>query len=266
MSNPYRIDGPAVISFSGGRTSGYMLRKILDAYDGALPEDVHILFANTGKEREETLEFVRDCETNWGARIHWLERGAEVAHATASRNGEPFAALIAERKFLPNPVTRYCTTELKIRPMKAWMLSRGYEHWTNVVGIRADEPRRVSKLRAGEGKDRWDVALPLADAGATEADILSFWAAQPFDLRLKSYEGNCDLCFLKGAQKRQRIMTDRPSAADWWIEQEERIKARFRSDTPSYRALLEATQKQIRMFDDADLADCLCHEGTTEAA
>lgn len=29
--DPFLIEGPAVISFSGGRTSGYMLRRILDA-------------------------------------------------------------------------------------------------------------------------------------------------------------------------------------------------------------------------------------------
>ena len=32
--NPYLIEGPAVISFSGGRTSGYMLKHILDAHGG----------------------------------------------------------------------------------------------------------------------------------------------------------------------------------------------------------------------------------------
>ena len=54
----YRVEGPALISFSGGRTSGFMLWHILDAYDGKLPDDVHVCFANTGKEREETLRFV----------------------------------------------------------------------------------------------------------------------------------------------------------------------------------------------------------------
>lgn len=73
MTSPYLIEGPALISFSGGRTSGYMLWHILDAHGGALPADVHVCFANTGKEREETLRFVHDCETHWGVRIHWLE-------------------------------------------------------------------------------------------------------------------------------------------------------------------------------------------------
>ena len=71
--NPYRITGPALISFSGGRTSAYMLWHILDAHDGKLPDDVHVCFANTGKEREETLRFVHECATRWGVRVRWLE-------------------------------------------------------------------------------------------------------------------------------------------------------------------------------------------------
>ena len=61
MSDPYLIQGPALISFSGGRTSAYMLKQIIDAHRGKLPDDVHVAFANTGKEREETLRFVNEC-------------------------------------------------------------------------------------------------------------------------------------------------------------------------------------------------------------
>lgn len=41
MSDPFLIEGPAAISFSGGRTSALMLRRILDAHGGTLPPDVH---------------------------------------------------------------------------------------------------------------------------------------------------------------------------------------------------------------------------------
>lgn len=59
--NPYRITGPALISFSGGRTSAFMVWNILQAHGGTLPDDVVVAFANTGKEREETLRFVHEC-------------------------------------------------------------------------------------------------------------------------------------------------------------------------------------------------------------
>jgi len=119
MTNPYLIESPALISFSGGRTSGYLLRRIIDAFGGRLPPDVLPCFANTGKEMPETLDFVRDCGERWDVAIVWLEynpalpeKFERVSPATASRKGEPFERLLVNRGMLPNPVTRFCTSEL----------------------------------------------------------------------------------------------------------------------------------------------------------
>lgn len=262
-TNPFQIDGPAVISFSGGRTSGYMLRRILD--EGLRP-DVHVLFANTGEERIETLDFVHEIEVRWGVPIWWLEYSPSVSvrcvdYVTASRNGEPFDALIDLRKCLPNPAQRWCSQELKIRVMRNWMLTFGYERWDSVVGIRADEPKRVAAMREQHTirNERWDVVLPLADAGVTVADVMTFWAAQPFDLQLKPYEGNCSICFLKHVNKRERIAKDRPDLLTWWVEKERQTGQFFRRDEPEY-AMLPMIGN---LFDDADLclpdaSDCTC--------
>lgn len=297
--NPYKVDGPAVISFSGGRTSGLMLARCVEA---GLGPDVHVLFANTGKEFEETLVFVDRCARDFGVHVHWVEYpegphdtvprfGIDAARAidedphacmalanaglwlgpsgcrevnftSASRRGEPFEALIAKRKFAPNPVARFCTQELKIRVMRDWMRARGYEHWTNVVGLRADEPRRVAK-RESSRETRWDLHYPLYDAGVTVEDVRAFWRCQPFDLELQPWEGNCDLCFLKGRKKRERIMRDRPESADWWIAQEEAV-GRFRADAPPYRRLKVLAEQPMLPFADGyldgldDLGDCEC--------
>lgn len=240
--NPFQIEGPAVISFSGGRTSGYMLRRILD--EGLQP-DVFVIFADTGKERAETHDFIQSCAVRWNVGIVRVERPGT------------FTQLITDRKFLPNPVTRFCTQELKIRPMRDYMLLHGYEHWTNVVGIRADEPRRVAKMREAAEKrsERWDIALPLAEAGVTLAEVDSFWKRQTFDLRLQPHEGNCDLCFLKGLGKRRQIIRDRPDLAAWWIEQEQRTGGTFRSDAPTYAQIAA----QPDLFADSDaLIECYC--------
>ena len=98
MADPLLIEGPAYVSFSGGRTSGYMLRKIMDAHGGTLPADVHVLFANTGDEMPATLDFVRDCAERWAVPIHWVEYALTpdeptyeiVSYVSASRDGEPF--------------------------------------------------------------------------------------------------------------------------------------------------------------------------------
>lgn len=265
--NPYLITGPALISFSGGRTSGYMLKHVLDAHGGTLPDDVVVTFANTGKEREETLRFVHDCGSHWGVRIRWLEwrgdgnRFEEVGFNSASRQGEPFAALIAKKNYLPNSVTRFCTQELKIRVMRDFAKSLGWRRWTNIIGLRYDEGHRVLKAldRNESGKEPWRNAMPLSRAKVTKADVMAFWKEQPFDLALKSYEGNCDLCFLKGRSKLAALIRENPGMADWWIEQERIVMARKESGNRfadfKYADLADAVDRQGFLFDVPDADD-----------
>jgi len=155
MSDPFKIIEPTCISFSGGRTSAYMLWRVLQS-NGGLPDEAIVCFANTGKEDEATLKFVHDCETQWNVPIVWLEyaeaeeskdRFKVVTYETASRNGEPFEAMIARKKFLPNSVMRFCTTELKITPIARYMESIGHQEFETFAGIRADEPKRIVRLR-----------------------------------------------------------------------------------------------------------------------
>jgi 3'-phosphoadenosine 5'-phosphosulfate sulfotransferase (PAPS reductase)/FAD synthetase len=132
VQDPFKITEPTVISFSGGRTSAYMLWRILQS-NGGLPAEAKVVFANTGKEEEATLKFVKDCQDNWGVPITWLEYRkdkplfVEVTFETASRNGEPFEQLIQKRKYLPNPVSRFCTVELKVRTMHRYLKANGWK-------------------------------------------------------------------------------------------------------------------------------------------
>lgn len=269
MIDPFLISGPALISFSGGRTSAYMLWRILQAHGGTLPPDVYAVFANTGKEREETLRFVHECGERWGVPVHWVEwRDAkpafsEVDFSTASRNGEPFSALIRKRGYLPNAVTRFCTITLKIQPMGKLMQSLGYERWINVVGLRHDEGHRCLKAYARnlDTKERWTTFLPLDKGKITKRDVMTFWAKQDFDLELEhEYEGNCDLCFLKSVQKKKRIIRDGKASPDWWIAQEVAVTsiarkagARFVTEY-SYADLAREVHQQPLLIDD-DLVD-----------
>ena len=49
--------GNVQISFSGGRTSGFMLHQILEANNG-LPDCSKVIFSNTGREMPQTLDYV----------------------------------------------------------------------------------------------------------------------------------------------------------------------------------------------------------------
>ena len=278
MSNPYKIEGPALISFSGGRTSAFMLWNILQAHGGVLPDDIYVTFANTGKEAPETLDFVHEVEQKWGVKIYWLElyfgeerpvyRTKIVDYETASRNGEPFEALLDRRKYLPNPVTRFCTSELKIKVMSRFMRKlQGYKNWYNVIGLRYDEPRRVAS--ALKQYEAWTNITPMNDAKHTVEDVSEFWRKQNFDLKLtnangKTPAGNCDLCFLKGMDTTISILKERPEMADWWIKQEQKFGehegATFRKDRPNYIKLVEISKTQQDLFGDDHQMTCFCHD------
>lgn len=264
MTNPYLIEGPALLSFSGGRTSAYMLKQILDAHGGTLPADVYVCFANTGKEREKTLRFVHECGSRWAVHIHWLEasphqRGAprrmkpedrfvEVGFNSASRNGEPLIEVMKRKQFVPNVAMRFCTIETKIKVMQDFMKSRGHREYLNAVGIRADEVRRVAKAqkRNESGEQGYTTIWPLLKAGVTSREVWKFWLGantdpkkltaplpQGFDLGLYPYEGNCDGCFLKGREILKHQERERPGYLQWWIDAEQQLRGVTRDPTMS---------------------------------
>jgi 3'-phosphoadenosine 5'-phosphosulfate sulfotransferase (PAPS reductase)/FAD synthetase len=278
MKNPYHIIDPAIVSFSGGRSSGYMLKHILDAHGGTLPDDVKVVFSNTGREMPETLDFVQECGERWGVHVVWLEYDPEsefstkiVSHNEASRNGEPFKKIIDKKGFLPNPVTRFCTVELKIRRSYNYAFKMlGWPKWVSVIGFRADEMRRVEKM--ANSRERWTNAAPMAEAGVTKRDVQAFWDRQPFDLRLPNVNGstplgNCDLCFLKGEATIRGIIREKPDLAQWWIEAEAEAEARaskpdgakFRIDRAPYASMLEDSKTQIDWIAaQEESLDCAC--------
>ena len=289
MINPYKIDGPAIISFSGGRTSAYMLYHIIQAHHGKLPKDLYVIFANTGKECPETLDFVRDCQEKWDVSIVWLEfdwHGGDeqitkiVTYDTASRNGEPFTKMIQYFKtrtelntpgkydkdsaLLPNPVARFCTDKLKIVRINSYMKQQGIKIYDTVLGLRYDEPRRVAKQKSKNTQKKFNLT-PLYEAKATKQDVNDFWRKQNFDLNLpiidnETPHGNCDLCFLKSRKKINQIIKEDKSKADWWAETEENFNNRFRTDRPSYRELITLVDVQQEFEFDDDNMDCFCHD------
>ena len=276
--NPFTIIEPTVISFSGGRTSAYMLWRVLEANGGKLPDEAIVCFANTVKEEEATLRFVRDCEVNWDVKIHWIEyqyaekpadRWKLVDFETANRDGTPFFELIDQNGslYLPNPVARICTAKLKIRPIHNFIKSLGFDHNENMdwVGIRYDEQRRAAKIDRSR--------TPLVTAKVTKETVGEFWRNQSFDLGLPNMNGvtmhgNCDLCFLKPTRQIVSLIREKPERADWWIKMENHAQssnktygdgAKFRKDRPSYARLKEFALLQQELFDPTEeTIPCFC--------
>ncbi len=231
-------DGNVQISFSGGRTSAYMLYKILEANQG-LPKRAKVIFTNTGREMNETLDFIQECSNRWNVHVTWLEYDEidgkntfkEVSHNSASRNGEPFDKLIDKYGRLPNALQRFCTGVLKIQTSAKYLKSLGWHKWNHALGIRADEPRRYKT----DFRDGFYPFYPIYEAQETLIDINKFWNSQAFRLNLpvvggKTLKGNCDLCFLKSESQLAMIMKENPDRSKWWIDTEKRFGKQFNRD------------------------------------
>lgn len=272
------------VAFSGGRTSGKMLHDLKQS--GRLSPRCQVMFANTGKERDETLDFVQQCSEAFGVPVVWLEYNFTekdghtfrmVDYSTAARRKDtnsPFSAhldwLLARPKgSLPNPVQRSCSGKLKHRVMKQYLQSLGWDSWTTAIGIRADESHRTIQIRK-DCPSYITPVFPLVEDGVRLEDVDAFWHSQSFTLRLRPHEGNCDLCPLKAQWKIIAQLQEDPSCGEWWAAQERRFAeagrgngARWRLDRPSFDSLIDSARSQSVMdFDlnDNDEVSCSCGE------
>lgn len=205
------------ISFSGGRTSAYMTKLLLDTYWDKY--DFIVTFANTGMEHPKTLEFINKCDKYFNFNTVWLE--ADVQHGqrkgtlfkqvtfeTASRNSEPFEEVI-KKYGIPNPSFLHCTRELKLSPMRSYLKSIGIDHKSikTAIGIRKDEMRRVSKQQ-----EENNICYPLIDEFPRDKqDVLDWWEEQGFDLEIAEEDGNCMGCFKKSFKKIYLQLDKNPS-------------------------------------------------------
>lgn len=187
---------------------------------------------------------------------------AVVNYATASRDKGPYDAMLRAREayrrdvkglrgVVPNPPQRLCTGQLKMRTMYRylrglWGLS-GVKAYNVALALRADESHRADSALARE-VEAGVLYFPLADAGVKGDDVAAFWREQPFDLGMKSYEGNCRNCFMKKRHAVEHLIRQRPESADWWAGWEARTGDRFRRDRPSYAAMKWQAQHQPLLF------------------
>jgi len=249
-----------VCTFSGGRTSAFMGRLLQEMPKYKDYQKVFI-FANTGKEKEETLEFLDKCDKEFNLNLVWLEavvnkeRGVGTTYKvvdfkTASRNGEPFKDML-DKYAMPNNFASNCTRELKLSPINKYVKDLGFDEVVTAMGIRFDERHRKSNFA-----EEQNVIYPLCDDLKVDAMFIrDWWDRQCFDLQLKDYEGNCDLCFKKSVRKRLTLIKENPSIAEWWLDMENKYTTekipRFDLRTNlSIEQLIEKAQHPFRTIQD----------------
>jgi 3'-phosphoadenosine 5'-phosphosulfate sulfotransferase (PAPS reductase)/FAD synthetase len=240
-----------------------------------------VIFENTGREHEATLDFVHEVEAQWDVPVIWLEYtrvpAIEIAPAlvkegktqtnlitaqreglrahwwkvvnfrTASRRGDeqsPFDELLAWASVLPNVRSRMCSVQLKTRTRDRYIYSQGIRDFYSYIGIRQDEAHRVDEIMANiRPNDFEQPVFPLVDGRTNKATVDAFWAAQPFRLNIPNLLGNCDFCFLKARFKRAAIAKTDPVAAMWWANWEE-----FRQRTTTGDGGLFDRRKSVASF------------------
>lgn len=210
-----------LISFSGGETSGFMLWWLLknksDEYDFT------IVFANTGRENQQTLDFVKLCGEHFGVEIIWLESNVWgrvdkatkhriVTFETATRNidwkktkNTPYEQMVIKYG-LANISNRFSTRELKTKPIQSYMRSLGFKDadYDTFIGIRYDEIDRMS-----ENKHIMNFVYPLIKfIKWTKKHVNFWWSQMPYRLLLKGWEGNCVTCYKKSLEKLAQIYID----------------------------------------------------------
>jgi hypothetical protein len=230
---------PMLISFSGGRTSGYMDKWVIDNCSDKY--DFTFVYANTGLEHEETLKFIDNCDKYFNLNLIWIEavfnqegRGGNsykvVSFETAARNGEPFKEAV--RKYgLPNKNAPTCTRDLKIIPIEQLMKDKNIFY--RAIGIRNDEFSRVTK-EIKKKNPTWTLQqiidykynelgfyYPLIlDRPTTKDEIRYWWSKMPFNLEITEEYGNCITCWKKSDRKLLTIAKNTPKYFEFAVNLE----------------------------------------------
>jgi hypothetical protein len=221
----------------------------------------------TGTLEDDTIIYtILDLEQYLGERINWVA-------------GITFEELI-ERKsgYLPNVMTRYCTTELKIRPIFHWWHDeyKG-EPIIMPLGYRAGEiSRKVTELdklnehglsefkatfeKHPSGRNKWVTmgwrvpTFPLIDNHIYKQDVNKFWIGKK--VRFAPYN-NCVGCFHRSASFLKKMSLADPLTFDWFINAEKENKGFFKKDV-SYAKIDKLNFTQEMDFDSEGCGSGFC--------
>src|SRR5215203_4192120 len=111
-----------VLGLSGGKDSAALAIYLRDR----IPE-MEYFFCDTGAELPETYAYLDKLETYLAKPIARLNSGTTFEHWMEVYRGT-----------LPSPQMRWCTKNMKLKPLEAWL---GDQQAVSYVAIRADEQR-----------------------------------------------------------------------------------------------------------------------------
>jgi hypothetical protein len=230
-------------SISGGKTSAFLslfyptdyniFSLVLIQDDKCKPNDdglVKKVSDKIGKEfiataeSDLTLKVIFDLEQKIGREIIWV-------------SGETFEKVNNKKKALPNQQWRYCTTEMKMRPIWDWWYKNIGEKIKMQIGFRHDEKERADKISTSfkgiigkslNGKrNKWDeiewreLYFPLIENKINHFQVKQ-WADKSG--LIFPNDSNCVGCFHKSIQQLRKNFEDEPKKMNWFSEQEKKTR------------------------------------------
>lgn len=234
------------------------------------------IFCNTGLEREETFDFLKNIEKFWKIKLILIEgvyssdKGVGVDYKivdfdTLDRQGNVFIECIAQVNKnknigVPNQAIPYCSDYLKVRPSHKFLKDYFHnEDYIKAIGFRAEDmPKRVT-LKELE-MNHFKIAPLLTDfiTPINQKDLNTFFDTQPFKLEIHSRLTNCSLCYKKSDKNLIEVLQNDKSFVPVYKKLEEHYKNMFFRGNRSIDDFIKlAKTKQTNIFDDVG-EGCMC--------
>jgi hypothetical protein len=276
-----------VNSISGGMTSAYIAKHHpadYNIFSLVRSNDKSVIFKDKklrqlvsdkiGEDFIGTLEddkiiyTILELEQYIGKEIVWL-------------TGEPFEEVIKNYRmknggyFLPNQQIRYCTTDMKLTPIKEWWYQEIREIVDMRIGFRCNEKRRADTMEEKYNKNgfhedkfvvgrhkksgnrKWKTlewrkcSFPLIVENINKNKIMQYWKDKP--VTFADYN-NCIMCFHRSPLFLNKMARLHPRKAEWFAKMEKISGSQFRKDV-SMREIINFNSQYEINFDDFSSCD-----------
>jgi hypothetical protein len=273
-----------VNSLSGGKTSSYIAVNYPADYNVfalVRTDDQKCLFPDAkirqivsdkiGKEFIGTLEedaiiyTILDLEQIIGFKIDWVS--GQSFDQIINRNG---------KMYLPNVTQRFCTTEMKLKPIFNWWKNNFDEPVKMRIGFRANEMRRAKNMiektnengflmfkdivgKSKNGRNKWKnipwqkPEFPLINDAIFKDKIEKYWIGKPVRF---AWMNNCVGCFHRNEILLKVMSEKHPNKFEWFCDQENKGGYGLRTfkNGMTYDKI-KNWKTQLELFED-DFTDC----------
>lgn len=234
-------------SLSGGRSSCYMAYHYPADYEifalvtiedpTCSPKDPGVVKKVSDKigrefiatvEDDKTLKVLLDLEQKIGRKITWVV-------------GNTFESINKKASICPNRVRRFCTSEMKLRPIWDWWYKNIGEKIRMGIGYRYDEKERAEKFTTtfkgivGKrgSRNKWEEIewregyFPMIENGIFQYHVRNWADTSGLDF---PEDSNCVGCFHKSEQQLRKNFDVNPEKMEWFVKQEKVLNSKFKEN------------------------------------